>query len=159
IENVRLFTELQRRTRDLAQSLEEVGALSEVSRAVSSSLHLRRVLDTVASYAVNLSGCDAAGVFEYNAARQAYDVVASRNLDEDFLAAVQRTPIDLGRSIIRRAAQTGQPVQVPDLRETSAEGMQQQLRDMTLAGGFQAVLAVPMGGEDDTRGLVVLRRA
>jgi signal transduction histidine kinase len=159
IENVRLFKELEQRTRDLAQSLEEVGALSEVSRAVSSSLHLRRVLDTVASYAVNLSGCDAAGVFEYNAARQAYDVVASRNLEEDFLAAVQRTPIDLRRSIIRRAAQTGEPVQVADLTAITPEGMQHQLREITLAGGFHSLLAVPMGGEDDTRGLVVLRRA
>jgi signal transduction histidine kinase len=157
IENVRLFTELQQRTRDLAQSLEEVGALSEVSRAVSSSLHLRRVLDTVASYAVNLSGCDAAGVFEYNAERQAYDVVASRNLDAAFLEALRGTAIDLRRSMIRRAAQSGEPVQIPDLSVATAEGM--QLRDMTLAGGFRALLAVPMGGEGDTRGLVLFRRA
>ncbi|MGH7312159.1 MAG: GAF domain-containing protein, partial [Candidatus Rokuibacteriota bacterium] len=47
IENVRLFQELQTRTRDLAQSLEEVRALREVSQAVSASLDLRRVLDTV----------------------------------------------------------------------------------------------------------------
>jgi signal transduction histidine kinase len=157
IENVRLFTELQERTRALAQSLEEVGALSEVSRAVSSSLDLRRVLDTVASYAVNLSGCDAASVIEFNAARQAYDVVASRNLDAAFLDALQRTPIDLRRSMIRRAAQSGQPVQAPDLAAVTSEGM--QLRDMTLAAGFHALLAVPMGGEDDTRGLVLFRRA
>ena len=157
IENVRLFTELDQRTRDLGQSLEEVGALSEVSRAVSSSLDLRRVLDTVASYAVNLSGCDAAGVFEFNPTRQAYDVVASRNLDADFLEALQRTSIDLRRSMIRRAAQSGQADQVPDVAVATAEGM--QLRDMTLAGGFRALLAVPMGGEDDTRGLVVFRRA
>ena len=157
IENVRLFKELEQRTRDLGQSLEEVGALSEVSRAVSSSLHLRRVLDTVASYAVNLSGCDAAGVFEYNPTRQAYDVVASRNLDDGFLEALRGTPIDLRRSVVRRAAQSGAAVQVPDVAETTAEGM--QLRDMTLAGGFRALLAVPMGGEDDTRGLVLFRRA
>jgi signal transduction histidine kinase len=157
IENVRLFTELQQRTRDLAQSLEEVGALSEVSRAVSSSLDLRRVLDTVAGYAVNLSGCDAAGVFELNPARQAYDVVASRNLAPAFLEAVQHTPIDLHRSMIRRAAQTSQPVQVPDVAQATSEGM--QLRDMTLATGFQALLAVPMGGADDTRALVLFRRA
>ncbi|HMH50849.1 MAG TPA: ATP-binding protein [Candidatus Acidoferrum sp.] len=157
IENVRLFTELQQRTRDLAQSLEEVGALSEVSRAVSSSLHLRRVLDTVASYAVNLSGCDAAAVLEFNAERQAYDVVASRNLETAFMDALQRTSIDLRRSMVHRAAQIGEAVQVPDVADTAAESM--QLRDMTLAAGFRALLAVPMGGEDDTRGLVVFRRA
>jgi signal transduction histidine kinase len=154
IENVRLFAELQQRTRDLAQSLEEVGALSEVSRAVSSSLDLHRVLDTVASYAINLAACDAAGVFEFNAARQAYDVVASRNLEPDFLEALRSTAIDLRRSMIRRAAETGEPVQVPDV--TAVEGM--QLKEMTLAGGFRALLAVPMGVGDDTRGLVLFRR-
>ena len=55
IENVRLFQEIQERTRELQLSLEEVRALSEVSRAVSSSLDLRQVLDAVAGYAVNLS--------------------------------------------------------------------------------------------------------
>jgi signal transduction histidine kinase len=157
IENVRLFTELQERTRALAQSLEEVGALSEVSRAVSSSLDLRRVLDTVARHAVSLSGCDAAGVFEFNPTRQAYDVVANRHLDDGFLEAMQATSIDLRRSLIRRAAQTGQPVQVPDVAVATSEGM--QLRDLTLSGGFRALLAVPMGGEGDTRGLVLFRRA
>ena len=40
IENVRLFQEIQERTRELQLSLQEVGALSDVSRAVSSSLDL-----------------------------------------------------------------------------------------------------------------------
>ncbi|MGH2667591.1 MAG: ATP-binding protein, partial [bacterium] len=156
IENVRLFTELQQRTRDLGQSLEEVGALSEVSRAVSSSLDLHRVLDTVASHAVNLSGCDAAGVFEYDPARRTYVVGASRNLDGEFLQALQGTPIDLERSVIRRAARSGVAIQVSDLAEATADGM--QLRDLTLAGGFRALLAVPIGGGDDPRGLVLFRR-
>jgi signal transduction histidine kinase len=155
IENVRLFKELEQRTRDLGQSLEEVGALSEVSRAVSSSLDLRRVLDTVATYAVSLSGCDASGVFAYNRARQSYDIVASRNLREPFLEELQATVIDLQRSMVRRAAESGQPVQIPDLE--TVERM--QLHEITLREGFRALLAVPMGGEDDTRGLVIFRRA
>ena len=60
IENVRLFQEIQERTRELQLSLEEVRALSEVSRAVSSSLDLRQVLNAVAGYAVNLSKSDLA---------------------------------------------------------------------------------------------------
>src|SRR5262249_46800192 len=52
IENVRLFQEIQERTRELQLSLQEVGALSDVSRAVSSSLDLRKVLDAVAGHAV-----------------------------------------------------------------------------------------------------------
>ena len=91
IENVRLFQEIQDRTRELQVSLEEVRALSDVSRAVSSSLDLRQVLDAVAGYAVNLSKSDGCGVFEFNPTRQAFDVVASHNLSSAFLGAIHRS--------------------------------------------------------------------
>ena len=66
IENARLFQELQERTRELQISVEEVSALGEVSRAVSSSLDLQDVLDPVAGYAVNRWKSDGGGIFEYN---------------------------------------------------------------------------------------------
>src|SRR5262244_4129081 len=46
IENVRLFDEVQARTRELAQSVEELQALGEVSQAVNSTLDLQTVLST-----------------------------------------------------------------------------------------------------------------
>src|SRR5262245_17952186 len=46
IENVRLFDEVQARTRELAQSVEELQALGEVSQAVNSTLDLQTVLAT-----------------------------------------------------------------------------------------------------------------
>src|SRR3546814_14228176 len=54
IENVRLFQELQARTRDLSRSVEELQALSAVSRAVSSTLDLETVLNTLVARAVQL---------------------------------------------------------------------------------------------------------
>src|SRR5229473_1389880 len=84
IENVRLFQELQARTQDLSQSLEETGALSEVIRAVSSSLDLREVLDTVARRAIALSSADGCGIFELRPGRQAFDVVVSQGLSGEF---------------------------------------------------------------------------
>ena len=90
-------------------------ALSEVSRAVSSSLDLRQVLDAVAGYAVNLSKSDGCGVFEFNPTRQAFDVVASHNLSSAFLGAIHKTTIDLGKTTIGQAAESGQPIQVPDM--------------------------------------------
>ena len=44
IENVRLFTELRERTGELTRSVEQLTALGEVGRAVSSTLDLDRVL-------------------------------------------------------------------------------------------------------------------
>src|SRR5262249_22644867 len=47
IENVRLFKELQARTGELTQSVEQLTALGEVSRAVTSTLDVETVLETV----------------------------------------------------------------------------------------------------------------
>ena len=155
IENVRLFQEIQERTRDLQLSLEEVRALSDVSRAVSSSLDLRQVLDAVAGYAVNLSKSDGCGVFEFNATRQAFDVVASHNLSSAFLGAIHRRTIDLGKTTIGQAAESGQPIQVPDVAET----YDYPFREFALEAGFRSVLTVPMTGNHMIRGIVLLRRS
>src|SRR5262249_11416278 len=56
IENVRLFDEVQARTRDLAQSVAELRALGEVTQAVNSTLDLETVLSTIVAKAVQLSG-------------------------------------------------------------------------------------------------------
>ena len=66
IENVRLFQELEARTRELAQSVGELRALGAVSQAVSSTLDLETVLSTIASHAVQLSGTDCGIIYEYD---------------------------------------------------------------------------------------------
>src|SRR5262245_13542845 len=59
IENVRLLDELRERTRELAQSVEGLRALGEVTQAVNSTLDLETVLSTIIAKAVQLSGTDA----------------------------------------------------------------------------------------------------
>src|SRR5262249_43294526 len=58
IENVRLFQELEARTRELARSVGELKALGEVGQAVSSTLDLQTVLSTIVARAVQLSATD-----------------------------------------------------------------------------------------------------
>ena len=70
IENVRLFQELQARTRELTRSVGELRALGEVSQAVSSTLDLEAVLATIVSRAVQLSGSDQGIVYEFDEATQ-----------------------------------------------------------------------------------------
>jgi len=155
IENVRLFQELQARTQDLSQSLEETGALSEVIRAVSSSLDLREVLDTVARRAIALSGADGCGIFELRPGRQAFDVVVSQGLSSEFVDAILVMSVGVDHGTISRASETGEPVQIPDV----AEAHDYPFRTIFLQEGLRSVLTVPMGGGDDVaRGIVVVRR-
>src|SRR5262249_20898056 len=66
IENVRLFQELETRTRELARSVGELQALGEVGQAVSSTLDLQTVLSTIVGRAVQLSGTDCGIIYEYD---------------------------------------------------------------------------------------------
>src|SRR5262245_12326828 len=66
IENVRLFTELQARTHDLTRSVEQLTALGEVGRAVSSTLDLQTVLNTIVGRAVGLSGTSGGVIYEHD---------------------------------------------------------------------------------------------
>ena len=151
IENVRLFQELQARTQDLSQSLEETGALSEVIRAVSSSLDLREVLDAVARRAVTLAGADGCGIFEYSPARGRFDAVVSQGISQRFLDAI---PVGLNQGTLGRATQSGEPVQVADVEAVP----DYPFRDRFVAEGLRAVLTVPMLGGDVARGIVLFRR-
>src|SRR5207249_4449303 len=72
IENARLLSELQARTADLTRSVEQLTALGEVGRAVSSTLDLETVLTTIVSRAVELSGLDGGVVFEYDEGAEAF---------------------------------------------------------------------------------------
>src|SRR5262249_6816959 len=65
IENVRLFQELETRTRELGRSVEELQALGEVSRAVSSTLDLETVLSTIVARAVQLAAAMGGFIFPY----------------------------------------------------------------------------------------------
>ena len=70
IENVRLFQELEARTRELARSVGELKALGDVGQAVSSTLDLQTVLSTIVGHAVQLSGTDGGVIYEYDEAAQ-----------------------------------------------------------------------------------------
>jgi GAF domain-containing protein len=56
IENVRLFKELEARTGELTRSVEKLTALGEVSHALSSTLDVEAVLNTIVSRASQLAG-------------------------------------------------------------------------------------------------------
>jgi GAF domain-containing protein len=154
IENVRLFNELQARTQELGQTVEELQTLGEVSRAVSSSLDLRQVLDAIVGHAARLAGADGCGIFEFNPERGSFEVVASHNLGTRFLEGIASRVVDPKQATIARAIAAGEPIQIEDVEPEPGY----LYRDLVLQEGFRALLAVPMGGESAIRGLVLLRR-
>ena len=158
IENVRLFTELETRTRELTRSVGELRALSEVSQAVGSTLDLEIVLATIVSRAVQLSGSDQGFVYEFDEVTQTFHQRASHQVAQDQVDAMRAAPIRLGEGAIGRAGVSRQPIEVPDL-ETDLQVVAPQARHFVARDGMRSLLAVPFVQEERLLGgLVILRR-
>jgi len=156
IENARLLAELQRRTDELSQSVEQLTALGEVGRAVSSTLDLETVLKTIVSRAVQLSGLDGGAVFEYEEA--AGELVQRAAMEQGGALARERRGerIRKGEGVVGRTAVTLEPVQVADIAVPGA--YESTLRDNLIESGIRAVLAVPMVREGELIGSLVVTR-
>jgi len=81
IRQVDLRRALEARQAELAQKVEELEALGEVAQAVSSSLDLDHVLETIITHAVQLSGTDGGSIFEFDEATEAFLVRAAHGTD------------------------------------------------------------------------------
>ena len=157
IENVRLFQELQARTRELTRSVEELQALGEVSRAVSSTLDLQTVLDTVVSRAVQLSGAHGGVIYEYEEGPQEFHLRASHRLEDELAAGVRAAPIRLGEGAVGQAATTRAPVQVADILDERTYGLT-RIRAVMTRLGYRSLLAVPLLLEQRIMGALTVWR-
>jgi len=156
VENVRLFRELEARTADLTQSVEQLTALGEVGRAVSSTLDLETVLSTIVSRAVDLSGLDGGVVFEYDEEAEEFVERATTDTGEALAAARRATRVRKGEGVLGRTAITLEPVQVADIALSGAyEG---RLREILIDSGIRAILAVPMVREGHLIGCLAVTR-
>jgi GAF domain-containing protein len=156
IENVRLFDEVQARTRDLSESLEQQTATSEVLKVISSSPgDLQPVFDAILANATELCGARFATLRLSEG-----DQLRTVNLYNAPAALVEHwrsTPLvrPHPESALGRAAFTKQAVQIEDVTKGPAYSKRDPLvvagADL---GGYRTVLAVPMLKEDGLIGVI-----
>jgi GAF domain-containing protein len=96
IENTRLLNELQQRTTDLTESLEQQTATSRVLEVISrSAFDLQGVFETVAESSVRLCGADRAFIWRFDG--ELLRIVAVFNAPQELKDFVSQNPIQLGR--------------------------------------------------------------
>jgi signal transduction histidine kinase len=158
IENVRLFDEVQARTRELARSVAELRALGEVSRTVSSTLKLETVLETIVGCAVQLSASDSGIVYEFDEVAQTFQARGSHRITAEHLAIVRAEPIRFGEGAVGQAGAMREPVQVADIAD-ERQFVAPQTRGLLVREGLRSLLAIPLVREQLVLGgLVILRR-
>jgi len=157
IENVRLFKELQRRTAALSKSVSQLTALGEVGQAIGSTLDLEKVLPTIVSRAVQLTGLDRGAIYEYDEDRQVFSLRSGENIMPELVELYRSQPIRLGEGAVGGAAAKRAPVQIADI---VAQGYEGRARDILERAGARALLAVPLLREGHILGaLAVIRNS
>ena len=154
IENVRLFDEVQARTDDLSESLQQQTATADVLKVISrSAFDLRPVLDTLVESAARLCDADRALIFKRDGA--VYRLAAGFNTSREFEEFTSQNPITPGRGTITgRAVLEGKTVHIPDvLADPEYMGIGYQTR-----GEYRSSLAVPLLREGETIGVFTLMR-
>src|SRR5262249_45000829 len=154
IENVRLFDEVQARTRELYQSVEELRALGDVTQAVNSTLDLETVLSTIVAKAVQLSGTEAGTIYVFNEENQKFELRSTYGMDDALIATIKERHIRIGGDrVVAQAAAKRAPVQIPDALNAPSEDFEFLVR-----AGFRALLIVPLLAPDQIVGALVVRR-
>jgi two-component system, NtrC family, sensor kinase len=158
IENVRLFKELEARTQDLTRSVGELTALGEVGHALSSTLDLETVLQTIVERANELAGTAGCTIWEYNGAHAHFRLRASHYADERDAVLLQAsgraTVVPRGQGVTTRVMERREPVQISDI--TTARDYESPIRGPLIEAGHRALLGVPLVSEDEVIGVLAV---
>jgi two-component system, NtrC family, sensor kinase len=154
IENVRLLDEVQARTRDLEESLQQQTATADVLKVISRSTHdLQPVLDTLVRTVAHL--CDAEMAFILRRDGDLYRAGASVGLSEEYAEFLQSHPISVDRGAVTgRAVLERRTVQIADVT-TDPEYMLTEASTLT---GQRTALGVPLTRSGEVIGVFVLAR-
>jgi GAF domain-containing protein len=154
IKNVRLFDEVQARTRDLTESLQQQTATADVLKVISrSTFDLQVVLDTLVESAARLCEADSASI--HRPVGGSYPYVASYGLTREYDKYMRERPLVPGRgTVLGRAITELKPIQIDDVTADP----EYTLIEARKIGGFRTVLGVPLLREGAPIGIIMLTR-
>jgi signal transduction histidine kinase/ActR/RegA family two-component response regulator len=154
LRQVELLRAVEARSAELATKVVQMEALREVGDAVSSTLDLDEVLQTIVTNAVRLTETDGGSIMEYVEAEDAFSVRATFGSSRQLVDRLREVTIARDSTLVGRAALDGHPLEVADL----AEGDRDAHLQILFEDGWRSVLAVPLLRRNQVLGALVIRR-
>ena len=153
IENVRLFEEVQARTEELSESLQQQTATADVLKVISrTAFELQPIFDTLVENAVRL--CEAERAFLFLFDGKLLHAAAFCNVSPELREFVDKNPIAPGRySISARAALERRTIHVRDI-----QGDPEYAYAVRDERPIRTTLAVPMLKGNDLVGTITIYR-
>ena len=125
---------------ELTRSVEELTALAEVGHAVSSSLDLEEVLNTIVAARVQLAGADSGTICEFDAAAGEFVLRATDGRPESCWR-VEHARVRRGEGAWGGRLSSDGPCR---FRTSRRRAPTRPLREALIAAGTRALLAVPL---------------
>src|SRR5262245_2235399 len=157
IENTRLFAEVQARTRDLTESLEQQTTTADVLKVISrSALDVQKVLDALVESAARLCNAYDAAIFQV--VGDSLRLVAHHGQIPTTYPVGQQLTLPLVRGFVGgRAVIDRRTIQVEDVLAEADEYPESQKYALQL--GFRTTVCVPLVHAGKAIGVLVIRRA
>jgi PAS domain S-box-containing protein len=154
IENTRLFEEVQARTRDLQESLQQQTATADVLKVISRSLvDLETVLKTLVETVARL--CRADQVYMFHLRHDLWHLVAAWGLSAEAREFFLTHPFTPGRgSTSGRAALERRAVLIPDVLQDPEYALSEGQK----IAGYRTTLGIPLLREDTLIGVFSITR-
>jgi len=154
VRTVDLVRTLESRTDELGRKVTQLEALGAVGEAVSSSLNLTEVLNTIITQAVQLSGSDGGSIYEFDEDAREFRVETVCGTSPEAFDALRRARIGLDDTFLGQAATLGRPLELTDLPDAPLDPHLSVLAET----GWRSLVAVPMLREGRIVGAMVIRR-
>jgi PAS domain S-box-containing protein len=154
IQNVRLFDEVQARTRDLAESLRQQTTTADVLKVITrSTFNLQAVLDTLVESATQL--CEAQDALIFLPSGNVFRAAARYGYSPEYHQFMDSNPVSIDRgSVVGRAAIDKQIVHITDVLVDP----DYTRHDAQRIAGYRTALGVPLLREGDVIGVIFLTR-